>query len=135
MNITHQLNNFLVSVDREVCEKWAAAVERLAFQVMELISQSLGLSATHFHPLYKDHSILFRANYYPTCPHPDLALGVNRHKDQGALTVLVQDEVGGLEVRRKDGEWIGIQPRRDAFVINVGDMFQVSRACRGGYII
>ena len=52
---------------------------------------------------------------------------MNRHKDQGALTVLVQDEVGGLEVRRKDGEWIGIQPRRDAFVINVGDMFQVSQ--------
>ena len=71
--------------------------------------------------------MLLRANYYPTCPHPGLALGVNRHKDQGALTVLVQDEVGGLEVRRKDGEWIGIQPRRDAFVINVGDMFQVSQ--------
>jgi hypothetical protein len=57
--------------------------------------------------------------------HPDVVLGVSRHKDPGALTVLVQDEVGGLEVRRKDGEWVGVQPRRDAFVINVGDAFQV----------
>jgi isopenicillin N synthase-like dioxygenase len=39
--------------------------------------------------------------------------------------VLVQDEVGGLQVRCKNGEWIGIRPQRDAFVVNVGDLFQV----------
>lgn len=110
---------------REVCEKWSRAVERLAFQLLGLISQSLGLPATHFHKHWKQDMSQIRLNYYPKCPQPDVVLGVSRHKDPGALTVLVQDEVGGLEVRRKDGEWVGVKPRRDAFVINVGDIFQV----------
>lgn len=67
-----------------------------------------------------------RLNYYPPCPIPGLALGVSRHRDGGALTVLVQDETGGLQVRGKNGQWIGVKPRRDAFVINLGDLFQVS---------
>lgn len=67
-----------------------------------------------------------RLNHYPVCPAPHLALGVSRHKDIGALTILLQDNVGGLEVRRKDGVWIGIQPDSEALVINVGDLIQVS---------
>jgi hypothetical protein len=50
---------------------------------------------------------------------------VSRHKDAGALTILLQDDVGGLEVRRKDGEWISVQPDSQALVINVGDVIQV----------
>lgn len=118
--------SYVTYVDcREVCEKWSRAVERLAFQLLGLISQSLGLPATHFHKHWKQDMSQIRLNYYPKCPQPDVVLGVSRHKDPGALTVLVQDEVGGLEVRRKDGEWVGVKPRRDAFVINVGDIFQV----------
>lgn len=116
----------MVNKNREVCQKWSKAVERLALELLGLISLSLGLPATHFHQHWKGaHMSAIRLNYYPVCPHPDVVLGVSRHKDPGALTVLVQDEVGGLEVRRKDGEWVGVQPRRDAFVINVGDAFQV----------
>jgi isopenicillin N synthase-like dioxygenase len=111
---------------RAVCEKWSKSVEGLAFELLGLISESLGLPATYFHKYWlPDDSNFIRLNYYPKCPAPNLALGVSRHKDGGGLTVLVQDEVGGLEVRRKDGKWIGIKPQRDAFVINVGDLFQV----------
>jgi isopenicillin N synthase-like dioxygenase len=114
------------STFREVCEKWSKSVESLAFELLGLIAESLGLPATYFHKYWlPDDSNFIRLNYYPKCPTPNLALGVSRHKDGGGLTVLVQDEVGGLEVRRKDGEWIGIKPQRDAFVINVGDLFQV----------
>lgn len=67
-----------------------------------------------------------RLNYYPLCPIHHLALGVGRHKDPGALTVLAQDDVGGLEVKRKaDGEWIQVKPTPDAYIINVGDIIQV----------
>ncbi|GAY36181.1 hypothetical protein CUMW_279440 [Citrus unshiu] len=48
------------------------------------------------------------------------------HKDAGALTVLAQDDVGGLEVKRKsDGEWVRVKPTPDAYIINVGDIIQV----------
>lgn len=110
---------------RAACEKWSEAVERLAFKLLALIALSLGLRADTFHSFYRDHSAYMRLNHYPVCPAPELALGVSRHKDSGALTVLVQDDAGGLQVKRKDGEWIDVKPRSDAFVINVGDCFQV----------
>ncbi|KAK2654223.1 hypothetical protein Ddye_014079 [Dipteronia dyeriana] len=34
-------------------------------------------------------------NFYPTCPDPELTVGVGRHSDLGALTVLLQDGIGG----------------------------------------
>src|SRR5262249_3475923 len=51
-------------------------------------------------------------------------LGVNHHTDAGALTLLMQDEQPGLEVL-KDGVWRLVEPRRDAFVVNIGDIAQV----------
>lgn len=111
---------------REVCEEYISAVKKLAFTVLDLIGQSLGLPPKHFdeHFLPSKTSRL-RLNYYPVCPVPELALGVNRHTDVGAVTVLLQDDVGGLEVKRKDGEWIRVKPDPAALVINVGDLIQV----------
>ncbi|EFJ32850.1 2-oxoacid-dependent dioxygenase [Selaginella moellendorffii] len=111
---------------RDSCEKWIKAVDELSFKVLELLALSLGVDPRYFFEFFgRDNTSIMRLNFYAKCPVPDLVLGVSRHKDQGALTVLVQDEVGGLEVRRKDGEWIRVTPRKDAFVINVGDLMQV----------
>lgn len=89
---------------------------------------SLNLPANRFEPFFsKDQTSFVRLNHYPPCPAPDLALGVGRHKDAGALTILAQDDVGGLEVKRKtDGEWIFVKPTPNSFIINVGDIIQVS---------
>ncbi|KAK8545606.1 hypothetical protein V6N12_026437 [Hibiscus sabdariffa] len=70
--------------------------------------------------------------FYPICPNPDVTIGIGRHSDIGMLTVLLQDEVGGLYVKvekdmdyEKKAEWIEIPPIPDALVINVADMLQV----------
>lgn len=111
---------------RELCEEYAKEVEKLSFKIMSLIALSLGLEANRFDEFFKDSTSFIRLNYYPPCPIPDLALGVGRHKDAGALTVLYQDDVGGLEVKRKtDGEWIRVKPTPNAYIINVGDIIQV----------
>ncbi|GAQ81775.1 2-oxoacid-dependent dioxygenase [Klebsormidium nitens] len=110
---------------RATMENWFSAMERLGRDVLHGISASLGLPPTEFDPHYANHSSFVRLNYYRPCPNPALTLGVNRHYDAGALTIVGQDgEVGGLQVQ-KGGEWVGIEPRRDAFVINIGDMMQV----------
>ncbi|KAL2642850.1 hypothetical protein R1flu_010437 [Riccia fluitans] len=110
---------------REAAEAYAKSTEQLAFRILGLLSQSLGLPAEYFRKYFQNHTSRVRLNYYPVCPIPDLALGVSRHKDPSAFTILVQDEVGGLQVRRRDGQWIGVKPRREAFVINVGAVFQM----------
>ncbi|KAK4477063.1 hypothetical protein RD792_016268 [Penstemon davidsonii] len=111
---------------REACEEYAAEVKKLSFKLLELIALSLGLTKDRLNDFFEDHTSFIRLNYYPPCPISDLALGVGRHKDAGALTVLAQDDVGGLQVKRKtDGEWILVKPTPNAFIINVGDIIQV----------
>ncbi|XVE52904.1 hypothetical protein DITRI_Ditri02bG0161600 [Diplodiscus trichospermus] len=71
-------------------------------------------------------------NFYPTCPNPELTVGVGRHSDMGTLTILLQDGIGGLYVKvpedvdmEKKGEWVEIPPVPGALVINIGDMLQI----------
>ncbi|KAK2991461.1 hypothetical protein RJ640_016496 [Escallonia rubra] len=111
---------------REACEEYEQETQKLAFKLLELICLSLGLPANRLNGYFKDQTSFMRLNYYPKCPIPHLALGVGRHKDGGALTVLAQDDVGGLEVKRKsDGEWILVKPTPNAYIVNVGDIIQV----------
>jgi len=112
---------------REALEEYAKAMEELAMKLLELIARSLGLRPDRLHAFFKDDQTTFiRLNHYPPCPSPELVLGVTRHKDAGALTILYQDDVGGLDVRRRsDDEWVRVRPVPDSFVINVGDIVQV----------
>ncbi|KAJ6385809.1 hypothetical protein OIU77_028892 [Salix suchowensis] len=111
---------------RELCQEYTRQVEKLAFKLLELISLSLGLPADRLNGYFKDQISFARFNHYPPCPAPHLALGVGRHKDGGALTILSQDDVGGLQIgRRSDGEWIPVKPIPDAFIINIGNCMQV----------
>jgi isopenicillin N synthase-like dioxygenase len=62
--------------------------------------------------------------YYPPQPSAMGAeqFGVAPHTDYGCLTVLCQDDVGGLEVQAKSGEWVTAHPIEGTFVVNVGDL-------------
>ncbi|KAI3800301.1 hypothetical protein L1987_28388 [Smallanthus sonchifolius] len=70
-------------------------------------------------------------NFYPICPNPELTVGVGRHSDMGTLTVLLQDGIGGLYVKKDENatleneEWIEIPPIDGALVINIGDTLQI----------
>ncbi|KAI9116333.1 hypothetical protein K1719_012500 [Acacia pycnantha] len=75
-------------------------------------------------------------NYYPECPNPELTVGVGRHSDMGTLTILLQDDIGGLYVKLEQdikykyasaskGDWIEIPPIPGALVINIGDALQI----------
>ncbi|KAK8480548.1 hypothetical protein V6N11_047855 [Hibiscus sabdariffa] len=66
--------------------------------------------------------------FYPRCPNPDLTIGIRRHSDISTLTILLQDEIGGLYVKieedmdyGKKGEWIEITPTPGALVVNIGN--------------
>ncbi|KAJ7946015.1 2-oxoglutarate and Fe(II)-dependent oxygenase superfamily protein [Quillaja saponaria] len=111
---------------REASQAYVQEMEKLAYKLMELIALSLGLPVKRFHGFFKIQTSFARLNRYPPCACPNLALGVGRHKDAGVLTILAEDDVAGLEVKRKsDGEWVLVKPTPNAFVINVGDIIQV----------
>ncbi|KAF8396013.1 hypothetical protein HHK36_017624 [Tetracentron sinense] len=65
-------------------------------------------------------------NYYPICPNPELTVGVGRHSDVSTLTILLQDDIGGLYVRGIGGDnWVHVPPITGSLVINVGDALQI----------
>ena len=119
---------------RNVMRKHFSLCEQLSQKIMEAICFSFDLPKAHLAGAFKPyHTSFLRINYYPVDdPLSDLEgvyngdadLGIHHHSDAGAVTVLLQDDVSGLEVF-KDGVWHVVQPIEGAFVINIGDMMQV----------
>jgi isopenicillin N synthase-like dioxygenase len=104
------------------------ALARLGHQLMAGLALSLGLDASYFaaHGT-TDPLLLFRIFNYPPLTQPT-AWSVGEHTDYGLLTILAQDDSGGLEIRTRQG-WIAAPPVADAFVCNIGDM--LDRMTRG----
>jgi isopenicillin N synthase-like dioxygenase len=115
-------------------QEYFEACTQLSLQLLEAFCIGLDLPAKFMHADFSsNHTGFLRLNYYPVhdpiegAPddHQEVAdLGVHHHTDAGALTVLIQDEIGGLQVHR-DGYWYDIPPTPGAIVINTGDMMQV----------
>lgn len=118
---------------RSTMWEYFGACERVALGLLEALGESLGVSRDR---LTRDfdgrHTSFLRLNYYPRhdplhSNQPARAtghLGVHHHTDAGALTLVLQDEVGGLEICHS-GEWIEVEPVAGALVINIGDIVQV----------
>lgn len=97
-------------------------VTRVGHLVMEGIALSLGLSNSFFHDrLTSDPLILFRIFHYPPQKEGTSQWGVGEHTDYGLLTILLQDAVGGLQVK-SSGRWVDAPPIPGTFVCNIGDM-------------
>jgi len=120
---------------RETLLEYLAAQTKLGHTLMSGIALSLGLEETYFADRYTgDPLILFRIFNYPgvasTAGSSTAPWGVGEHTDYGVLTILKQDDCGGLEVK-SDGGWISAPPIPNSFVCNIGDM--LDRMTRGLY--
>ena len=132
----HGANLFPANVPqfRETVLVYLAAMMRLGHTLMAGIALSLGLEESYFHDCYtSEPPTLFRIfNYPPASP----ALGdegrwdVGEHTDYGLLTILRQDQSGGLQVKSKSG-WADTVSVPGSFVCNIGDM--VDRMTGGLY--
>jgi isopenicillin N synthase-like dioxygenase len=107
------------------------AATATAHALMEGIALSLNLDAAYFHRTYTANpTILFRVFHYPPMPAASDAWGVGEHTDYGLLTLLAQDELGGLKVKTSRS-WIDAPPIEGTLVCNIGDM--LDRLTKGQY--
>ncbi len=109
---------------RPIVEAYNASMVGLGMRLVGLIEEGLGCTpgelSTHFRP----PTTWLRLLHYPVRPADaaDDLYGSAPHSDFGFLTLLAQDNVGGLQVMSPDGEWLDVPPMPGAFVMNVGDM-------------
>ena len=96
----------------------------LGLCLMRGISLSLQLPPNYFEKTFCQPRPFtpFRIFQYPG---NDVRQGVGRHTDYGCLTILKQDNVGGLEVEVQPGHWEAAPPIENTFVVNIGDMLEI----------
>ncbi|KAK2169552.1 hypothetical protein LSH36_9g16040 [Paralvinella palmiformis] len=91
----------------------------LAFQNTELLSDQ--------HNLYSENnSTTMRYLFYPPVPQnvKPGQIRCGEHSDYGSLTILFQDDAGGLQVISRNGDWIDAKPIPGAVIINIGELLQ-----------
>ncbi|KAJ1382797.1 Oxoglutarate/iron-dependent dioxygenase [Sesbania bispinosa] len=111
---------------REIAFEYTRKIQALARKLLEGISESLGLESNSIIESSGFDSAglqVFAVNLYPPCPQPQLALGMPPHSDHGFLTFLMQNGIGGLQVKH-DGKWVNVSPLPKCLVVNIGDQLE-----------
>ncbi|KAJ4842096.1 Gibberellin 2-beta-dioxygenase 6, partial [Turnera subulata] len=108
---------------REVLMEFAAAVSRLARLLAGILAENLGHPRGVFGNVCNENNAFVRLNRYPACPLSSQMFGLIPHTDSDFLTILLQDQVGGLQLL-KDNKWVAVKPNQDALIVNIGDLFQ-----------
>jgi isopenicillin N synthase-like dioxygenase len=100
-------------------------MEQLSRRVLTVLCGAMEIEPLGLLEKFDDQLAQLRLLYYPAQPVlDDPVLGVRPHHDTSFMTMLVQDEAGGLEVQGRDGEWLVVPPRPDMFVVNVGSYLE-----------
>lgn len=111
-------------VYREVMVEYAAAMQDLAKSLAGVLVRNLGQRDNLIKGICNESSCFLRLNHYPPCQISPEIFGLVPHTDSDFLTILHQDEVGGLQLM-KDSKWIAVKPNQNALIVNIGDLFQV----------
>ena len=110
---------------------WREAVEAhyemmldLGLRMLGAVAVALQLPPDFFSSKFKNTVSVLRFLHYPPASERTSAdqLGAGAHSDYGCMTLLVQDNVGGLEVLSPENRWIRATPMAGSFVVNIGDM-------------
>jgi isopenicillin N synthase-like dioxygenase len=116
---------------RTAVVRWQAAAEQVLIRVLRALALALGQAADALEPLYgNDPHYLVKLIRYPGVAAAgntsnENMLGVGAHKDSELLTLLLQDDQGGLQVETAQG-WIDVPPRPGTFVINIGELLELA---------
>ena len=101
-------------------------MKRLSMTILSGIARSLDLAPDYFEAKLKKPISIQRLLHYPpqTGIVDESIIGIGAHTDYGNLTILAQDDVGGLQVLNRDRQWVEGTPIPGTFVINIGDLLQ-----------
>lgn len=126
----------------EKLQEYGKKVSEISKGILKLVLMSLELgdefSTKYYDADFKNcHGYLRINNYSPPPPPPtpsennkllleeeEETEGLGMHTDMSCITIVYQDEIGGLQMKSKEGKWMDILPCEGSLVVNVGDMLQ-----------
>ncbi|KAH6792819.1 gibberellin 2-oxidase 8 [Perilla frutescens var. hirtella] len=123
VHLTDILGSAGLTTLRSSMEQFAFTVSEVAQELANILAEEMGRETDLFKETCLPSSCYLRLNRYPPCPTYSHMMGLMPHTDTSFLTVLHQDNVGGLQLL-KDGKWIAVKPNPRALIINIGDLFQ-----------
>ncbi|KAK3119218.1 hypothetical protein QOZ80_9BG0715990 [Eleusine coracana subsp. coracana] len=111
---------------REANEEYCRHMQRLTREMFEHLSVGLGLEKGAMREAFGGDELVLlqKMNSYPPCPQPDLVLGVGPHTDICTLTILLPNEVPGLQII-KDGSWHEVEYIQGALVVLIADQIEI----------
>jgi isopenicillin N synthase-like dioxygenase len=110
---------------RAIIDEYHTAMSRLAQDVLQVLAMTLNLSPNTFDEFGQNALAILRLLHYPPQPldASEDERGIGAHTDFGGITLLLQDDVGGLQVQDSStATWIDVSPTPGAYVVNLGDL-------------
>jgi isopenicillin N synthase-like dioxygenase len=109
---------------RDIVYSYYERTYRVGTTLLELLAEGLGEPTDKFTKHYARNVSQLRLLRYAQIDDPSVELLARSHCDTGVITILSQDQTGGLEVLNKNGEWIPAPPFKGSYIINIGNTLQ-----------
>nr|AOV62765.1 anthocyanidin synthase [Morus alba] len=112
---------------KEATSEYARQLRGLATTILSTLSLGLGLEAGRLEKEVggmEEFLLQLKINYYPRCPQPELALGVEAHTDVSALTFILHNMVPGLQLFY-EGKWVTAKCVPNSIIMHIGDTIEI----------
>ncbi|KAK9060880.1 hypothetical protein SSX86_018060 [Deinandra increscens subsp. villosa] len=110
----------------EVLGEYGMKMRTLSDKIIQMLLMCLGEDfEKKFEPEFSNSEGYLRINNYspPEIIEKEVE-GLGMHTDMSCITIVYQDEIGGLQVRSKEGKWMDIAPCAETLIVNIGDLMQ-----------